>query len=1095
MNFENIPPGLLQQLMSQLNGMNEEAELPEEEQSEEIDSDLIIPPTPLSDSTTDLILIKYLAKDLPISETQQDYFTLYLQAAFTSQSKTSEEVLKYLDLKYKNYKTSNGICGMKMGSLDVAYSCLDCQMDPTCIICKTCFENGNHKGHRFQIRTNVSGMCDCGDPEAWKAHGNCKDHSGFLQEDNILDEQTKRKMIVEFKRFIYYLVQMIELNPKNKNVINNVSKLFHELITGVIKLKERYVTLVIQFGKAFCETYKQDFEGVKNWHDCTSAYEENTPTDMTPCDCTVLRSLLRVNVKMSIKTQNLFNEFCMLMFIDYKFKQHLAIEFVRMVNYQINWERIGKKEEDKLAVSKLLSISIQIMTSEQLALDAIEQAGIRNMLMGLQKLVPKYIKPDGYLSFDDQFINQIWMNVHYTLMKRSAIKKVFEDRESLRMLFQFFEEVIRNCPRTLFKLKGVDLNMEESVVQSLYFEITMMRHFTEFISSLWSQDIEGSLEGYFNFFKEAKESIYRLSEHFKQNQCLVEQTMEEHFMYSGEFIKKSTSYAVQTVMTVQRLFVQSMVPFLFIEQKGESLEVVEFSNKKLEKFNEEVFTDGDDCRKFWEVMTEFFSGVVGFQREFSREVWSFYGPLKQRYAWLYYNFKIHNLDVVALQLCAINLPENFTKLMWENYPSPAGKHYMENFIFQQKADKIEQKNEKKRVKDVVQSIGDFLSYQIEINTNQHNILWILDQYVEFNSRIYEALRFTGTNAGKMESAKQDILLSMMSSVPPTQVKDFMKYISQHIEDKEVINAFLKTKATINRDKRTVVVNREFYMASMGKIYKSVQAFNDKKVEQAKISIADVPYSSMFWYDPFKSSEAFEEIGQKQIVSARDFCQVNNVTGQLKELIEANQIFFYPFRHTQYIKSVDGQTSAFLVEFIEKLSGEVLVHFKPELNQLFRVILMSLDMGNYSKDLISATTKLIKNLEEHYKSNDVYFRLFTVMFNVLGSQNSQEQELKDGMMHEQKIKDMEQKKKMLVKRKKTIRSKMQDRMSSFLAKLEENAEEMLQELVEGGGIKQQGEVINCVVSNQEIQDDSYHYTLTHMKFSNVLFLMLFTIEVI
>jgi Putative zinc finger in N-recognin (UBR box) len=78
MNFENIPPGLLQQLMSQLNGMNEEAELPEEEQSEEIDSDLIIPPTPLSDSTTDLILIKYLAKDLPISETQQDYFTLYL---------------------------------------------------------------------------------------------------------------------------------------------------------------------------------------------------------------------------------------------------------------------------------------------------------------------------------------------------------------------------------------------------------------------------------------------------------------------------------------------------------------------------------------------------------------------------------------------------------------------------------------------------------------------------------------------------------------------------------------------------------------------------------------------------------------------------------------------------------------------------------------------------------------------------------------------------------------------------------------------------------------------------------------------------------
>lgn len=91
----------------------------------------------------------------------------------------------------------------------------------------------------------------------------------------------------------------------------------------------------------------------------------------------------------------------MLMFIDYKFKAHLAVEFVRMVNYQINWERIGKVEDDKLAVSKLLTISIQIMTSEQLALDAIEQAGIHNMLQGLQKLVPKYMKPNGHLSFDD----------------------------------------------------------------------------------------------------------------------------------------------------------------------------------------------------------------------------------------------------------------------------------------------------------------------------------------------------------------------------------------------------------------------------------------------------------------------------------------------------------------------------------------------------------------------------------------------------------------------------------------------------------------------------------------------------------------------
>jgi hypothetical protein len=65
------------------------------------------------------------------------------------------------------------------------------------------------------------------------------------------------------------------------------------------------------------------------------------------------------------------------------------------------------------------------MTSEQLALDAIEDAGIYNMLEGLQRLVVKYIGDNGYINLDDQFKNVIWMNFHYTLMKRSAILKVF----------------------------------------------------------------------------------------------------------------------------------------------------------------------------------------------------------------------------------------------------------------------------------------------------------------------------------------------------------------------------------------------------------------------------------------------------------------------------------------------------------------------------------------------------------------------------------------------------------------------------------------------------------------------------------------------
>ena len=61
---------------------------------------------------------------------------------------------------------------------DVAWRCLDCEKDPTCIICSECFEKGDHTGHRVQLKRDVGGCCDCGDPEAWDENHFCSDHKG-----------------------------------------------------------------------------------------------------------------------------------------------------------------------------------------------------------------------------------------------------------------------------------------------------------------------------------------------------------------------------------------------------------------------------------------------------------------------------------------------------------------------------------------------------------------------------------------------------------------------------------------------------------------------------------------------------------------------------------------------------------------------------------------------------------------------------------------------------------------------------------------------------------------------------------------------------
>ena len=73
-----------------------------------------------------------------------------------------------------------GVCAKPLKSgVDVAWKCEDCEKDPTCIICAECFEKSNHEGHRVWLKTNVSGCCDCGDPEAWDEKGCCSDHKGI----------------------------------------------------------------------------------------------------------------------------------------------------------------------------------------------------------------------------------------------------------------------------------------------------------------------------------------------------------------------------------------------------------------------------------------------------------------------------------------------------------------------------------------------------------------------------------------------------------------------------------------------------------------------------------------------------------------------------------------------------------------------------------------------------------------------------------------------------------------------------------------------------------------------------------------------------
>ncbi|XP_013779486.1 E3 ubiquitin-protein ligase UBR2-like [Limulus polyphemus] len=80
------------------------------------------------------------------------------------------------------------LCGHVFKSEEPTYSCRDCGLDPTCVLCMECFKNSSHKNHRYKMSMNGGGgYCDCGDEEAWKAYAYCEMH---LQGKQMMSAQS-----------------------------------------------------------------------------------------------------------------------------------------------------------------------------------------------------------------------------------------------------------------------------------------------------------------------------------------------------------------------------------------------------------------------------------------------------------------------------------------------------------------------------------------------------------------------------------------------------------------------------------------------------------------------------------------------------------------------------------------------------------------------------------------------------------------------------------------------------------------------------------------------------------------------------------------
>jgi len=71
-----------------------------------------------------------------------------------------------------------GLCGAELRAGDTVYSCQDCGADKDCVLCETCFNQSEHRRHRYrqERQPEDGGVCDCGDPEAFVNCTTCQIH-------------------------------------------------------------------------------------------------------------------------------------------------------------------------------------------------------------------------------------------------------------------------------------------------------------------------------------------------------------------------------------------------------------------------------------------------------------------------------------------------------------------------------------------------------------------------------------------------------------------------------------------------------------------------------------------------------------------------------------------------------------------------------------------------------------------------------------------------------------------------------------------------------------------------------------------------------
>jgi len=533
---------------------------------------------------------------------------------------------------FKDVKNSKAVCAKILTSKDIVFKCLDCEKDPTCIICKECYEKGNHKGHRVILQKNGSGCCDCGDPDAWKEEGFCSDHPGYAKfkptysVDDIPEDFRNTFLSLYEKCFYYWFTFLDEVGIQRKKqtfLYEKAALVLKELLSSLDFCGEQSMALYLLVCKLFSQRLSDHNRLLYIKSSNLKSLEFNKEPEK--CEFTYLECLFAYAQLLDGNSQKQIEELTIKLFLDYDFKKYQAETFVKMINFIYYADESPEDGKISYSSTKINSLNVQLFTAEEFSIIAINSPHFSLFLELFEKILRR--------ALDDfnQHLFYTWIEyeyfLYYAVQKKPSRERLVQHEEFMIKILEWLDILNYSYQIDVTKKKPITPTIIEEKLDFIEFDYKLLQlvdHLFIELASLSNGPVKDQI------IKNVGQTFLRIISNnaklYAKNKAVVDKYRTYHVPFYRAFA----------------LFIKSQIP----NPDYESVRVF---------LTETLNLDAENLKLVTSTCFDIVIRVYGFIKDNEKRAWDISSPLFDTYVALYKNPKFKNFDADLFLLQTMTL--------------------------------------------------------------------------------------------------------------------------------------------------------------------------------------------------------------------------------------------------------------------------------------------------------------------------------------------------------------------------------------------------------------------------------------------------------